>query len=105
MAERLLGAGGMVQWTNYLSAGGEMVGMRVDRSDATTYTRYFHKDHLGSIATITDAAGAVVERLSYDAWASAASPTARMIPLAQSPARRRVASPATSNSPMSAWCI
>ena len=57
-----------MQWTNYLSAGGEMVGMRVDRSDATTYTRYFHKDHLGSIATITDAAGAVVERLSYDAW-------------------------------------
>jgi uncharacterized protein RhaS with RHS repeats len=48
--------------------GGEMVGMHVDRSDATTYTRYFHKDHLGSIATITDAAGAVVERLSYDAW-------------------------------------
>ena len=39
MAERLLGAGGVVQWTNYLSAGGEMVGMRVDRSDATTYTR------------------------------------------------------------------
>ena len=68
MAERLLGAGGVVQWTNYLSAGGEMVAMRVDRSDATTYTRYFHKDHLGSIATITDAAGAVVERLSYDAW-------------------------------------
>ena len=25
MAERLLGAGGVVQWTNYLSAGGEMV--------------------------------------------------------------------------------
>ena len=68
MAERLLGAGGVVQWTNYLAAGGEMIGMRVDRSDASTYTRYFHKDHLGSIATITDAAGAVVERLSYDAW-------------------------------------
>ena len=64
----MLDAGGVVQWTNYLSAGGEMVAMRVDRSDATTYTRYFHKDHLGSIATITDAVGAVVERLSYDAW-------------------------------------
>jgi hypothetical protein len=53
MAERLLGSGGIVQWTNYLAAGGEMIGMRVDRSDASTYTRYFHKDHLGSIATIT----------------------------------------------------
>ena len=68
MAERLAGSGGVTQWTNYLFAGSEMIGMRVDRSDATTYTRYFHKDHLGSIATITDETGAVVERLSYDAW-------------------------------------
>jgi hypothetical protein len=43
-----------------------MVGMRVERSDMTVHPRYFHKDHLGSIATITDEAGAVVERLSYD---------------------------------------
>ena len=42
--------------------------MRVERSDGSTYTRYFHKDHLGSIATITDETGAVVERLSYGAW-------------------------------------
>ena len=68
MAERLAGSGGVTQWTNYLFAGSKMIGMRVERSDATTYTRYFHKDHLGSIATITDEAGAVVERLSYDAW-------------------------------------
>ena len=37
--------------------------------------------------------------------ASAASPMARMIPPAQSPARQRAASPATSSSPMSAPCI
>lgn len=35
---------------------------------ATTTTRYFHTDHLGSIAVITNEAGTVVERLSYDAW-------------------------------------
>jgi RHS repeat-associated protein len=34
----------------------------------TTATRYFIADHLGSIAVITDESGAVVERLSYDAW-------------------------------------
>src|SRR6187200_2683146 len=28
----------------------------------------FHKDHLGSISTITDENGLVLERLSYDAW-------------------------------------
>jgi RHS repeat-associated protein len=81
MAERLLGTGGVVQWTNYLSAGGEMIGMRVDRSDATTYTRFFHKDHLGSIATITNATGAVVERLSYDAWGKRRFPNGQDDPL------------------------
>lgn len=31
-------------------------------------TRYFHKDHLGSLAVITDEAGTVFERLAYDFW-------------------------------------
>ncbi|WP_165419417.1 RHS repeat-associated core domain-containing protein [Corallincola spongiicola] len=31
-------------------------------------THYLHGDHLGSIDLITDAAGSVVERLSYDVW-------------------------------------
>ena len=57
-----------MRWTNYLMAAGSLVGMHVENSDETTSTRYFHKDHLGSIAVITDEAGAVVERLSYDAW-------------------------------------
>ena len=42
--------------------------MHVENSDETDLTRYFHKDHLGSIAVITNEMGAVVERLSYDAW-------------------------------------
>lgn len=29
---------------------------------------YFHHDHLGSVAAITDEAGTVVERLAYDPW-------------------------------------
>ncbi|NVO15641.1 MAG: hypothetical protein HXX10_16540 [Rhodoplanes sp.] len=36
----------------------------------TVSTRYFHIDHLGSITVVTNEASAVVERLSYDAWAS-----------------------------------
>ena len=44
-----------------------MVGMRV-QSGSTVTTRYFHTDHLGSIAVITDESGAVVERDGYDAW-------------------------------------
>jgi RHS repeat-associated protein len=42
--------------------------MRVLHSDESVSTRYFHTDHLGSIAVITSETGAVVERDSYDAW-------------------------------------
>ncbi len=35
---------------------------------ATGTTQYMHRDHLGSVDTITDAAGAVVQRMSFDAW-------------------------------------
>jgi RHS repeat-associated protein len=68
LAERFAGTGGIVRWTNYLMVGGRYIGIHVENSDETTATRYFHTDHLGSIAVITNEAGAVVERLSYDAW-------------------------------------
>ncbi len=67
-AEKFTGSGGAIRWTNYLMAAGGVVGMHVENSDETVSTRYFHKDHLGSISVITDESGAVLERLSYDAW-------------------------------------
>ena len=67
-AEKFTGTSGAIRWTNYLMASGGVVGMHVENSDETVATRYFHKDHLGSIAVITDEFGAVLERLSYDAW-------------------------------------
>jgi RHS repeat-associated protein len=53
-------------WYDYISAIGGFVTMRV--SGATTATRYFHTDNLGSISVITNETGAVVERDGYDAW-------------------------------------
>jgi RHS repeat-associated protein len=73
-AEKFTGSGGAVRWTNYLMTAGGLVGVHVENSEETTSTRYFHKDHLGSIAVITDEAGAVVERLSYDAWGKRRNP-------------------------------
>src|SRR5512145_1219055 len=67
-AERFAGTGGGVQWTNYLIVGGRLVGVFIQKADETTSTRYFHTDHLGSISVITDEAGMVEERLSFDAW-------------------------------------
>jgi RHS repeat-associated protein len=44
-----------------------MVGVRFLQGTTVTL-RYFHQDHLGSIAVITDQNGAVVERDAYDPW-------------------------------------
>ena len=60
---------GSGQWNEYLKVGNVMVGVRFLALATETVTlRYFHTDHLGSIAVITDGNGAVSERLSYDAW-------------------------------------
>jgi RHS repeat-associated protein len=48
--------------------GGSMVGVRFERSNQTVSVRYFHQDHLGSIAVLTDETGNVVERDSYGPW-------------------------------------
>jgi len=56
------------QWHEYLSVGGRMIAVRFLHSDETVQTRYFHLDHLGSVSVLTDETGAVVQRLSYDAW-------------------------------------
>jgi len=47
--------------------GGSMVGVIFRTAQGTTY-RYFHQDHLGSIAVLTDVNGNVVERDAYDPW-------------------------------------
>jgi len=54
---------------HYIRAGSTVaIFTRVDDADpATDKTRYLHKDHLGSIALITDEAGLVAERRSFDA--------------------------------------
>jgi len=59
--EKLVGPT-VTQWNHYLFAGGEMVGVHFTRSDATEMTRWFVKDHLGSVAVLTDETGAVAER-------------------------------------------
>jgi RHS repeat-associated protein len=67
-AEVVLTSGGAVsQWNDYLMVGGSMVGVRFLQGSTVTL-RYFHQDHLGSIAVITDQNGAVVERDAYDPW-------------------------------------
>lgn len=50
-----------------ITANGDIVAV-VERTNTSSQTRYLHKDHLGSVESITDDAGNVVQKLSYDAW-------------------------------------
>jgi len=59
---------GITENHDYIGAYGRRVAMLVDTSNATTSWRYFHQDHLSTIEVVTDQNGALVERLSYDAW-------------------------------------
>jgi len=53
---------------HYISNGNGAIAIFITELDNSQRTLYLHKDHLGSIDTITDDTGNVVERPSYDAW-------------------------------------
>jgi RHS repeat-associated protein len=66
-------ANGDQEYVNYIYAGNRPIGTYTTRTLASgaagaTDLRYFHLDGQGSIIAITNEVGAVVERLSYDAW-------------------------------------
>jgi RHS repeat-associated protein len=59
-------AAGVTEKKHYVFAGSERVALYSTKSSGQTSLKYLHLDHLGSTDTVTDAAGAVTERLSYD---------------------------------------
>jgi RHS repeat-associated protein len=73
--ERETPAAGPARHKHYIAAGGALVAVLTTRSGSPDETRYLHKDHLGSVDVVTDATGAVVERLSFDAWGRRRNPS------------------------------
>jgi RHS repeat-associated protein len=100
MSEQVTVASGLPSWTDYLTLDGQIVAQRNSSpasaaqvwgalnwcasagpgcltwtagAVATTWS-WFVLDHLGSVAVVTDAAGSVVQRLSYDAWGMQRNP-------------------------------
>ncbi len=59
--------GAVTKRTNYIHASGKLVAA-VEDVNGRAETKYMHTDHLGSISVITGSNGAVLERLSYDAF-------------------------------------
>jgi RHS repeat-associated protein len=61
--------------THYIFAGGESVATYIDKNHGIEEeTHYLHKDHLGSIDTITNEQGDVVKQFSFDAWGKRRDP-------------------------------
>lgn len=53
----------------------------VDEQDIVSeQTRYLHDDHLGSLDSVTDEQGQVVQRLSFDAWGKPRDPSDWTLP-------------------------
>lgn len=54
---------------HYISAGGGTIGVLIlDTATNTWSTQYWHKDQLGSTIAVSDAMGAVTERMAYEAF-------------------------------------
>lgn len=51
-----------------------VVAVYTQKSNAPSTTHYWHKDHLGSLQSITNDTGAVITVLSYDAWGKRRNP-------------------------------
>ncbi|HMH16545.1 MAG TPA: RHS repeat-associated core domain-containing protein [Burkholderiales bacterium] len=59
---------GTIENRNYVTAAGGLIGVYVIKTGAAPEMRYYHRDHLGSIVAISNEAGTVTERLSYEAF-------------------------------------
>jgi RHS repeat-associated protein len=58
---------GVTEHTNYISAGGRVIGYHRSFSDGTpSHYRYLQQDHQTSIASVISGGGAVNERLAYE---------------------------------------
>lgn len=61
-------AGGGNEYKHYIRVGSEVVAIVTDHSSLPRRTRYLHEDHRDSIDAITNENGALVERMSFDAF-------------------------------------
>lgn len=63
---------GLVEHKHYVNGGSGVVGVFITKSSYAAgqgpEMRYYHRDHLGSVAAITNSSAAVIERLAFEAY-------------------------------------
>jgi RHS repeat-associated protein len=65
--------GSTTRQLNYIFAAGQLVAIFV-KNGTTDSMYYVHTDHLGSLNVITNASGAIVSEMSFDAWGNRRDP-------------------------------
>ena len=75
--EHVIADNGSSTYKRYLANGAVLITQDHDRFDTRTAedTRYLLKDHLGSLTTILDRHGSLIQSLSYDTWGQRRNPT------------------------------
>ena len=63
------------EYQQYIMVSGKAIAIRKVKDGALLHDLYLHRDHLGSVDVITDETGAIVERLSFDAFGAKRLPT------------------------------
>ena len=74
--EKVTRSGSLYEYKRYIAGGAALITEKhattvengVSTETETVTTQYLLKDHLGSVAVITNALGAIDQELSYDAW-------------------------------------
>ena len=68
--EQVEKTGSATEHVHYVFAGGMRIAVETvsEAADSNATLRYLHQDHLGSVDVVTDASGAVLERLSFGAF-------------------------------------
>ena len=81
--EKEIKANGTVEYKHYITAAGQAVALYTQRSTGQNDLKYWFKDYQGSLTTITDEAGTVVERLGYEAFGKRRYPNGQPDPANQ----------------------
>jgi RHS repeat-associated protein len=68
MYEEKVDASGKTSQSHYIYIQNKAIGVFVDYSDKTDQMYYIHSDYLGSITSLSDQNGQMVQKYAYDAW-------------------------------------
>ncbi|MTV40551.1 RHS repeat-associated core domain-containing protein [Duganella radicis] len=78
--EKDVKSNGTVEHRHFVTAGGGVVALIKQSGTGDKTVLYMHRDHLGSTTTVTNASGAVIERMAYEPFGKRRTPAGVMDP-------------------------